>query len=269
MGANALLQQIPFSKITKKSEKAFDQAMKEGSKAFPPIPDWPGIRSPLAQEMILDKSNGILRTKLFGTMGKEEFQSMGFPEVPGTRKAIIEPELLDIPTNQAGFRLAKMDTTGRIIENPNIPSDYPAAMAGKVAGKLDVPEDYKDIFQSHFDARRLLGQPESGDYYSFSRAHPIQYADEQWLNRLMEQRLANERKIKEGKYKKGGEIIVKPKQDGQKFKPGRKPDQILKHGQAMPRGKDPEVDIGQMAPMMMAGGGEVNADDLILEERRL
>ena len=70
-------------------------------------------------------------------------------------------------------------------------------------------------------------------------------------------------------YRKGGAITVKPKKDGQKFKPGRKPDQILKHGQAMPRGKDPEVDIGQMAPMMMAGGGEVNADDLILEERPL
>lgn len=269
MGANALIQQIPFGKITKKAEKEFDRAMKMGTQEFPAIPNWPGIRSPEARAMLLDKSNGIVRTKLFGTMGKENFQSMGFPDVPTTRKAIIEPELLDIPTNQAGFRLAKMDTTGRIIENPNIPSDYPAAMAGKVAGKLDVPADYKDIFQSHFDARRLLSQPESGDYYSFSRAHPIQYADEQWLNRLMEQRLANERKIKEGEYKKGGEIIVKPKKDGQKFKPGKKPDQILKHGQAMPRGKDPEVDIGQMAPMMMAGGGEVNADDLILEERRL
>jgi hypothetical protein len=69
-------------------------------------------------------------------------------------------------------------------------------------------------------------------------------------------------------YRKGGAITVKPKKDGQKFKPGKKPDQILKHGQAMPRGKDPEADIGQMMPMM-AGGGEVNADDLILEERPL
>jgi hypothetical protein len=208
MGANALLQQIPFSKITKKSEKAFDQAMKEGSKAFPPIPNWPGIRSPLAQEMILDKSNGILRTKLFGTMGKEEFQSMGFPEVPGTRKAIIEPELLDVPTNQAGFRMARMDTSGRIIEDPIIPSDYPKAWAGQVAGKFDEPTDYKDIWQTHHEARRLMGDkaPASGDYYSFSRAHPIQYADQQWLDKLLQQRFANERKIKEGEYKKGGEV---------------------------------------------------------------
>jgi len=110
-----------------------------------------------------------------------------------------------VPTNQAGFRLARMDPTGRIIENPNIPSDYPAAMAGKVAGKLDVPADYKDIWQSHFDARRLFSQPESGDYYSFSRAHPFQIADDEWLNRLMEKRFADELRIKEGEYAEGGE----------------------------------------------------------------
>jgi hypothetical protein len=55
-------------------------------------------------------------------------------------------------------------------------------------------------------------------------------------------------------YRKGGAITVKPKRDGQKFKPGKKPDQILKHGQAMPRGKDPEVDISQIVPQMSAGG---------------
>jgi hypothetical protein len=205
MGANALLQQMPFSNITPDAAQAFDQAMREGSKEFPPIPNWPGIQSPEAMDLVLDKSNGILRTKLFGTMGKQNFQSMGFPDVAATRKAIIEPELLDVPTNQAGFRLARMDPTGRIIENPNIPSDYPAAMAGKVAGKLDVPADYKDIWQSHFDARRLFSQPESGDYYSFSRAHPFQIADDEWLNRLMEKRLADELRIKEGEYAEGGE----------------------------------------------------------------
>jgi hypothetical protein len=48
--------------------------------------------------------------------------------------------------------------------------------------------------------------PASGDYYSFSRAHPIQYADQEWLDKLMQQRFANERKIKTGEYKEGGEV---------------------------------------------------------------
>lgn len=212
MGANALIQQIPFSKITKKAEKEFDLAMRNATKNSPAIPDWPGIRSPKAREMLLDKSNGIMRVKLFDTMGKENFQSMGFPDVPATRKAIIQPELLDVPTNQAGFRLARMDTSGRIIENPLIPSDYPVAMAAKVAGQLDVPADYKDIFQTHFENRRLLSQPESGDYYSFSRAHPIQYADDEWLNKLLEQRLALDKKIKTGEYAEGG-MVETPAQE--------------------------------------------------------
>jgi hypothetical protein len=203
MGANALIQQVPYSEISSKAEKEFDKAMREGSKKFPPLPDWPGIKSPEVRDLILDKNNGIIRTKLFDIMGKENFQSMGFPDVAATRKAIIEPELLDVETNQAGFRLAKMDPTGRIIENPLIPSDYPVAMAGQVAGRMDVPVDYQDIWQSHFDARRLLGQPESGDYYSFSRAHPIQYADDEWLNRLMEKRYQLEQKLKEGQAEGG------------------------------------------------------------------
>ena len=210
MGANALLQQLPHSKITKKAAAEFDNAMREGTKVHGPLPDWPGILSPETYDLLLDKSNGGIRTKLFDIMGKEKFQSMGFPDVPATRKAIVEPELLDVPTNQAGFRLARMDTTGRIIENPIIPSDYPSAMAGKVAGTLDRPEDYKDIWQSHFGQRRLLSQPESGDYYSFSRAHPIQYADQEWLDKIMQGREKADELSKIGKYAQGGSAKKKP-----------------------------------------------------------
>ena len=253
MGANALIQQIPFSKISKKAEKEFDLAMINASKKSPAIPDWPGIRSPEAREMLMDKSNGIMRVKLFDVMGKENFQSMGFPDVPATRKAIIQPELLDVPTNQAGFRLARMDTTGRIIENPLIPSDYPVAMAAKVAGQLDVPADYKDIFQSHFDARRLFSQPESGDYYSFSRAHPIQYADEEWLNRLMEQRLAAEKKIKTGEYADGG-MVETPTQEA-----------IANTVQNPNAARMLEMDLANLAlmnrPQQMANGGAVNMQE--------
>jgi len=210
MGANALLQQLNQSKLTKKAEKAFDKAMREeGTEAFPPMPDWPGIRSAQLEDMLLDKSNGILRTKLFDTMGKENFQSMGFPDIPATRKAIMDPQLHNTPTNEAGFRIAKMDPTGRIIENPLNPSDYPTAMAGELEGQLNMGMDYKDLFSTHFTNRRLLSKPESGDYYSFSRAHPIQYADQEWLDKIMKAQEAKNKLIKTGKYAKGGK--VKPK----------------------------------------------------------
>jgi hypothetical protein len=204
MGANALLQQLGQSKLTKKAEKAFDQAMRQGTKAFPAVPNWPGIRSPEVEDLLLDKSNGILRTKLFDTMGKENFQSMGFPDIPATRKAIMDPLLYETPTHESGFRIARMDPTGRLIENPLNPSDYPTAMAGEVAGQLDKGVDYKDMFSTHFNNRRLLSQPESGDYYSFSRAHPIQYADQEWLDSIMKAQEKKDKIIKTGKYAKGG-----------------------------------------------------------------
>jgi hypothetical protein len=99
----------------------------------------------------------------------------------------------------------------------------------------------------------------------YQTSTPRQIIDQQHIDEI---KMFEELMKEYGGKKEGGAITVKPKKDGQKFKPGKKPDQILKHGQAMPRGKDPEVDIGQMMPMM-AGGGEVNADDLILEERPL
>jgi hypothetical protein len=209
MGANAILQQLGQSKLTKKAEKAFDQAMRAGTKAFPPIPDWPGIRSPQAEDMLLDKSQGILRTKLFDTMGKEDFQLMGFPDVPATRKAIMDPQLLDTPTHESGFRIARMDPTGRTIEDPLHPSDYPTAMAGELEGQLNMGMDYKDMFSTHFANRRLLSQPTSGDYYSFSRAFPIQYADQEWLDKIKKAQEAKDKLIKTGSYAKGGD--VKPK----------------------------------------------------------
>jgi hypothetical protein len=60
------------------------------------------------------------------------------------------------------------------------------------------------MFSTHFNNRRLLSQPKSGDYYSFSRAHPIQYADQEWLDSIMKAQEKKDKIIKTGKYAKGG-----------------------------------------------------------------
>jgi hypothetical protein len=200
MGTNAILQQIPQSKITKKAEKAFDAEMRSI------YPDWPGLKSEASADLLLDKSQGELRKNFIGLMGSEPYQKAGFPDVPATRKAIMDPQLYDTPTNEAGFRIARMDPTGRIIENPLHPSDYPTAMAGELAGRLNQGMDYKDVFSTHFANRRLLSQPESGDYYSFSRAHPIQYADQEWLDKIMKAQEAKNKLITTGSYAKGGRV---------------------------------------------------------------
>jgi hypothetical protein len=203
MGTNAVLQQLPQSKFTKKTEKAFDAEMKSI------YPKWPGVRSENATDLLMDKSQGELRKSFLTLMGSEPYQKAGLPDIPATRKAIMDPQLYNTPTNESGFRIARMDPTGRIVENPLHPSDYPTAMAGELEGQLNMGMDYKDMFNTHFANRRLLSQPESGDYYSFSRAHPIQYADQEWLDKIMKAQEAKNKLIKTGKYAKGGK--VKPK----------------------------------------------------------
>ena len=198
MGTNAVLQQLPQSKFTKKTEKAFDAEMRSI------YPDWPGLRSEATSDLLLDKGQGELRKSFLTLMSSEPYQKAGLPDIPATRKAIMDPQLYDTPTNEAGFRIARMDPTGRIVEDPLHPSDYPTAMAGELAGRLNEGVDYKDMFSTHFANRRLLSQPESGDYYSFSRAHPIQYADQEWLDKIMKAQEAKNKRIKTGEYAKGG-----------------------------------------------------------------
>jgi hypothetical protein len=205
MGTNAVLQQLPQSKFTKKTEKAFDAEMRSI------FPEWPGVRSEAAQDLLMDKGKGELRKSFLTIMGSEPYQKAGLPDIPATRKAIMDPQLHDTPTNESGFRIARMDPTGRIVEDPLHPSDYPTAMAGELAGQLDQGVDYKDMFSSHFNARRAYSQPESGDYYSFSRAHPIQHANQEWLDKIKKAQEAKDKLIKTGKYAKGGLATVKRK----------------------------------------------------------
>jgi hypothetical protein len=205
MGTNAVLQQLPQSKFTKKTEKAFDSEMRSI------YPDWPGVRNEAAADLLMDKGQGELRKSFLTLMGSEPYQKAGLPDIPATRKAIMDPQLYDVPTNESGFRIARMDPTGRIVEDPLHPSDYPTAMAGELAGQLNQGVDYKDMFSTHFANRRLLSQPESGDYYSFSRAHPIQYADQEWLDKIMKAQEQKDKLIKTGKYAKGGLAAAKRK----------------------------------------------------------
>jgi hypothetical protein len=166
-----------------------------------------------------------------------------------------DPFLLDMPSGSLGHRL--WTPSGEIIERPDLHPAFPAIATGEDLGVEFTPAA-QDILMAPWieNVRQTKGR--NPGYMDWTRGRPpsVQVSDEILRN------------LEESGNKEGGAITVKPKRDGQKFKPGKKPDQILKHGQAMPRGKDPEVDIGQMMPMM-AGGGEVNADDLILEERPL
>ncbi len=258
MGTNAVLQQLPYSKISKKGAKEFDSIMKNVQ------PNWPGIRSD-ELEAILGQS-GDMRKAFMEEGAKAGAQKLGLPDIAHTRKAIIEPELLDAPVGETGFRVARMGADRRIIENPNIRSDYPLAMQGELAGTMPDRHSYRDMFSTNNEARRLLGKPESpNDYRSFSLSTPIQYADEEWLNKLREAHHLRDMKIKLGSYKEGGTVD----KHGHSFEEDLAAafaEVIAEHN---PKPMHGEVTVKTSAPVKMAKGGAArrNVDELIPMDR--
>ena len=252
MGVNAVLQQLPYSKMTKKSIKEFNATMKNVQ------PEWPGLYSDQLAEM-LDQSGGM-RKAFMEEAAKAGSQKMGLPDIAHTRKAIIEPELLNSQVGETGFRVARMGTNGKIIENPNIRSDYPLAMQGELAGTMPDRHSFRDMFSTNNEARRLLGRPESpDDYRSFSLATPIQYADEAWLNKLRQAHYLRDMKIKEGSYKKGGTVA----KHGHTFEEDLAAAFAEVMAEHNPKPMHGEITVKTSAPVKMAKGGRASIIDAL------
>lgn len=200
MMPNALINQFDKSATTPTLMKAFDNEVRSV------YPDWVGIDHPLASSQLEDKANGVLRTVFTQTMDKKLYQNGGFPDVPSTRKAISDPELHDVEIGTIGLNAAKFDPERGFVAQPKHPSSYPLAMTGQNMGAFDRTNKYSDFFSTANEARRLLGADKARDYRSFELAQPIQYANQEWLDKLYKARLLEDQAIKQGGYKKGGEV---------------------------------------------------------------
>jgi hypothetical protein len=270
--ADTALQTIDPSKMTKRQIEGFNSMIRNGyqyrdsnkvlrQRVFP---SFPGIENP--EEMYLHMTiDPELRTHFGNLMQMPTVtEKFNLPSGLDVAHAVSEPDIRDLEIGVTGKSLGRMKPEAgelKLSTHPTYTHDIP----GEFIGGLKYPVPHDLMFPDTLKSVRENPKQAPQEFGSFKMVGPRQIIDPQAIDEIKQY----EEFIKKytGK-KKGGAITVKPKQDGQKFKPGKKPDQILKHGQAMPRGKDPEADIGQMMPMM-AGGGSINADDLILEERRL
>jgi len=149
---NAMMSQIPGSKITKKAAKAFDAAVKKGT-FVQKVEDrervanlmkenWPGILNIKTEEDALKAANiftsATHRADLMKLMEKTEWQKLGFPNVGVTRAAVSDPEFKVSPQNVLGGRIVEFDTAGKVkpslvFEHPT----YPSVSAGRYT--MDVP----------------------------------------------------------------------------------------------------------------------------------
>jgi len=166
MTADALLSQIPASKIAKKDMKAFDDEIKEID------PNWVGTESPAARDYLIN--NPETRMAFVKRMDTSPHQTAGFPNVGKTRYALTQEDLRDTQGYMAGMNVAKIDTSRDYITNPLVPhTTYDTMLSGEYVGRLpsllaqDVfPEKY-----SQYTGEMIRKRPQS-IMKSFERSAP-------------------------------------------------------------------------------------------------
>lgn len=178
MATDTAIEMLRSGRQSKKTLSRFDDAVRAIR------PDFAGLSSPEVREQL--KGNGAIRHAFLNRMQLDDFQQQGFPDLAAIRKAIMEPELADVPNYHGGYRIGQMDTSRKNFKDAVVPhSTYNTQIPGKVIGGLDVSIPYKDMWRDFFDNRRAMGQPEKGDRIAFERAAPSQLIDQQLLDKLM------------------------------------------------------------------------------------
>lgn len=180
MMSEALANQIPNLKITKKAARSFDEEIRKIQ------PDFVGLNSPGLRDQLI--KNGPLRLAFVKRMELDEFQKMGFPNVAAARKAITDPTLLDAPGGASGKSIGRLDPTGRVVTDPTSPhTTYNTQLGGNYLGGLEMSVPREIMFPDFFANRRAAGIPTAGDRRSFevNNYSRTQNANQQWLDGVM------------------------------------------------------------------------------------
>jgi hypothetical protein len=158
--AEAVMGMLPHAKILKKDAREFDDAMREK------FADWPGIMSPKAADYVINADAGAHRKAFLETIDSAKWRDKGFPDVSLARYATTTPELLDAPTEAAGYAIARM-TPG--VERPvTVPHrSYPTTMPGEYVGGLP-PGLMRDEVFTQF-SRKFDADPPERNYVMAKR----------------------------------------------------------------------------------------------------
>lgn len=196
--ADALLEQIKVSPISKKSKKAFDSHLrnltitdKKTGKVKKPLADWVGLDDPNISEYVAGLTQGQ-RGIFTQALDKRSWQDMGFPDVAETRLAITDPELLGLPTGYGGQFIGRGRVGAAVDENPSyVHKTYPNTVKGDYVGGLDEPLPRQVMFPDFHKIRRdktgYSTRALVADDRSFNIGNPaIQRLDQEWLDGVMQ-----------------------------------------------------------------------------------
>lgn len=179
MMADSLLEQMKAGKIAKKNIAAFDKEVRKFR------PEWRGVMSDDARSQL--ESNGALRHVFVDRMQLDDFQNVGFPSIAYTRFALTDPALLDEPMYSSGLAVGRMKPGAGLLTDPAIPhKTYDTQLAGEYVGGLERSVPMNVMYPDWYKQRRASGAPAGGDVRSFQLSKPVQPANQEWLDGVME-----------------------------------------------------------------------------------
>lgn len=179
MMADSLLEQMKAGKIAKKNLAAFDKEVRKFR------PEWKGVMSDEARTQL--ESNGALRHVFVDRMQLDDFQNVGFPNIAYTRFALTDPALLDEPMYASGMAIGRMKPGAGLLTDPAVPhKTYDTQLAGEYAGGFERSIPVEVLYPEWYKQRREMGAPAGGDVRAFQLSKPIQPANQEWLDGVME-----------------------------------------------------------------------------------
>jgi hypothetical protein len=193
MLTEAVMNQFDPSKLNKRQIEQFNDAVRNVTarntkgELVHPGGHFLGIENPKAAEQLLRYGEGDLRKTFIERMNTAEFQKMGFPDVPATRAAITEPELMNATLGQSGRTIAKISPELAINPTPAVPhKTYNTQLLGDYAGGLETEVPSQVMFPNFYNQRRALGKSPSSDWRSYSMSNVVQPLNQEWLDQLMQ-----------------------------------------------------------------------------------
>jgi hypothetical protein len=222
--ADANLQAIDLSRMTKAQVDQFNELIRKGSPKSGPRESFPGIE---------DKDSAYLQMAMDPELRKHFNALMQMPTVTETlnlpsgtdiRFAITEPSLRDLETGVTGYSMGKMrpDIASKELPLSTHPT-YDYDIPGEFMGQSRFPIPYELSFPDTLQSIRANPKQARQEFGSLKMVGPRQTIDQQMIDEIR----AYEERMKALTGKKAGGAVRK------------------------------------------AAGGEITADDLILEERKL
>jgi hypothetical protein len=183
--ADANLQAIDLSKMTKRQVEGFNKLIRQGSPKSGPRPSFPGIEDKDAAYLHLAEDPEL--RKHFNALMQQNtvVEAFNLPSGQDIRYAITEPSLRDLETGVTGHSMGRMraeipSTELKLSEHPTYSHDIPGEFLGSsrypIPYELSFPDTLKAIRENPLQAPQEFG--------SLKMVGPRQIIDQQLIDEI-------------------------------------------------------------------------------------